>query len=58
MIEVANVRISLDWGLPVCGKPVKRALSRALGVKPADIGRVDLLKRSIDARKKNDVHFV
>lgn len=58
MIEVSNVRLSLDCGLPVCGEPVRRALARALGVGPADIVRVDLEKRSVDARKKNDVHFV
>lgn len=58
MIEVSNVRLSLDAGLSH-GEPLaKRAVSRALGIEPDDIVRMRLVKRSVDARKKSDVHFV
>lgn len=31
--------------------------AREIGVRPADISGVRLVKRSVDARKRNDVHF-
>lgn len=60
MLEVSNVRLSLDAGLPDGWPLVERAAARALGVRPAAVARVLLLKRSVDARKKasGDVHFV
>ena len=58
MIEVSNVRLPLDAGLPGGDHIVKSALANVLGVKVAAIARVELLKRSVDARKKSDVGFV
>ncbi len=60
MLEVSNVRLPLDAGLPGRFDLVERAAARALGVKPASIAEVRLLKRSVDARKKasGDVHFI
>ena len=52
MLEISNVRLPLDAGLPDGGHLVERAAARALGVKPAAIKEVRLLKRSVDARKK------
>ena len=37
---------------------LKQAAARALGVRLQDIGRVEILRRSIDARKKPDVRLV
>lgn len=60
MLEISNVRLALDAGLPDGGRLIERSAARALGVKPADIKEVRLLKRSVDARKKSsgDVHFI
>ena len=60
MLEVSNVRLPLDAGLPGRFDLVERAAARALGVKPGKIAEVRLLKRSVDARKKasGDVHFI
>ncbi|RDB63298.1 FAD-dependent oxidoreductase [Gordonibacter sp. 28C] len=60
MLEVSNVRLPLDAGLPgAAGEElVRAAAARALGVAPADVREVRLIKRSVDARKKRDVHFV
>ena len=37
---------------------MRRAAARALNIPPNDITEIRLLKRSVDARKKHDVHFV
>ena len=60
MLEVANVRLPLDAGVPgpqakAC---VRAAAAGALGVAEGAVRDVRLLKRSVDARKKRDVHFV
>ncbi len=58
MIEVSNVPVSLDAALPEHGDMLRREVARALGVKPHAVGNVVVLKRSVDARKKSNVHFV
>ena len=60
MLEISNVRLPLDAGLPGRFDLVERAAARALGVKPGEIAEARLLKRSVDARKKasGDVHFI
>lgn len=60
VLEISNVKLPLDAGLPDGWPLVERAAARALGVKPPDIAEVRLLKRSVDARKKasGDVHFI
>jgi len=37
---------------------LREAMARALGVAPAEVRKARLLRRSIDARKKDDVHGV
>ncbi len=58
MIEVSNVRLPLEAGLPNGQRAVRGAIANVLGVKAAELGEVKLLKRSVDARKKNDIGFV
>ncbi|WP_298627524.1 FAD-dependent protein [uncultured Senegalimassilia sp.] len=60
MLEISNLALPLDAGLEgkQAEKLVRRAASRALNVAPNDIAEIRLLKRSVDARKKHDVHFV
>ena len=59
-LEVSNVRLPLEAGL--AGEEgrehLRRAAAAGLGVRPESVGDVRLLRRSVDARKKADVHFV
>ncbi|RNM38015.1 FAD-dependent oxidoreductase, partial [Eggerthella sinensis] len=58
MLEVSNVKLPLDAGLPDGEALVRAAAAAALGVAARDVAEVRVLKRSVDARKKRDVHFV
>lgn len=58
MIEVSNVRLPLDAGLPGADALVRSSLANVLGVKAGLIEEMVLIKRSVDARKKNDIGFV
>ena len=60
MLEISNLALPLDAGLEgrQAEKLARRAAARALNVAPNDIAEIRLLKRSVDARKKHDVHFV
>ncbi len=57
MIDVSGLKLSLDTGLPDGQALALREIARQLGVKPGVIARAQLLKRSVDARKKANVHF-
>lgn len=57
MIDVSGLKLSLDAGLPDGQALALREIARQLGVKPEAIERAQLLKRSVDARKKANVHF-
>ena len=59
MIECANVRLPLDAGLPDDAERLMcKAAARVCGVDAGEIAEVRLLRRSVDARRKSDVHFV
>ncbi len=60
MLEVSNVYLPLDAGLPgsAADDLIRNAAACTLGVDRDALGTVHVLKRSIDARKKRDVHFV
>ena len=58
MLEIANVRLPLDAGMPEGARLVRKAAAKALGVPAREVTAVRTLKRSVDARKKRDVHFV
>lgn len=58
MIQASNVPVSLDALLPENESLFRREITRTLGVKTGAITEVKLLKRSIDARKKSNVHGV
>lgn len=60
MIEVSNLRVELDdfaAGADV-DSALRAAASRALRISLDDVAEARLAKRSVDARKKSDVHFV
>ena len=58
MIEVSNVKLPLDAGLPDGERFALGAVANALGVKRSDVTEALLLRRSVDARKRNDIGFV
>ena len=53
------LRVSgLHLGLGFTEEDLRRAAAQKLRVPPASLGRVRLAKKSVDARKKGQVHFV
>lgn len=58
MLELSNVKLPLDAGLLEGQGLLRAAAAKAAGVGKNQITEVLVLKRSVDARKKNDVHFV
>ena len=60
MIEITNIKASLKQGSTEesCLKACKREATRLLDIRPQDIARIALHRKSIDARKKSNVHFI
>lgn len=58
MIEIRNVALSLTEGDPSAQDAWRRIVVERLHVEPAHIASVRLLRRSVDARRKSNVHFV
>lgn len=58
MIELRNLALPLSVGTPPDESALTRAAAARLGVDPARIASVRLLRRSVDARRKTNVHFV
>lgn len=60
MLEISNVSLPLDAGLSDEKMQIAatEVAASVLGVCLSDIKQVRLLKRSVDARKKTNVHFV
>ena len=54
MIRIHNVKIPLDYSQ----KTLTSAGAKKPGVSPAQITSCEISKKSVDARKKNDVCFV
>ena len=58
MLEVSGIRISLDDELEAQRHGYKRVVAKALKVSAGAVHEAKLLKRSVDARRKTDVHFL
>lgn len=58
MIELANISLPLDAALAGNESLAKKAAADALGIEVSCIASIRLIKRSVDARKKQNVHFV
>lgn len=58
MITLANVSVPLDAGLPKGTSILVRRAASALGIAKEAIATCEVVKRSVDARKKDNVHFV
>lgn len=60
MIEVSGIRIALDQldgSVAAEERAARRAVLRMLRLAPDDLVSLELARRSIDARKKGDVHL-
>ena len=60
MIEITQVHASLDEAgdEAACLAIGRRAVKRALRCEDSQIKAIELHRKSIDARKKRDVHFI
>ena len=60
MIEITNIKASLKQGSTEesCLKACKREATRLLNVQSQNIDHIALHRKSIDARKKSNVHFI
>ncbi len=58
MIELRNLALPLSGDDPLAKETLARAAAKRLGIDVAQIGSVRLLKSSVDARRKSNVHFV
>ena len=58
MIEIRNLALPLTAGLPTGDVQMRAAAARRLGIAEERIAALRLLKRSVDARRKENVHFV
>ncbi len=58
MITVRNLAVPLSTGEPSAHAELMRTAAEHLDIDVARIASLRLLKRSVDARRKSDVHFV
>lgn len=58
MIQIRNLELPLSAGDSSCESEMRRAAAKRLGLDEGRIATVRLLKRSVDARRKGNVHFV
>lgn len=58
MIEIRNLAVPLGAGDPSSRDALARVAAKRLGVDRGRIASARLVKRSIDARRKSNVHFV
>ncbi len=54
MLRINDINVSLDF----TDKTVIKAVAQKLNISSRDIRSFKLIKKAVDARKKNDVHFV
>lgn len=58
MIEIRNLKLPLSAGVPSGTHELRSAAAKKLGIAQEHLDTARLLKRSVDARRKADVHFV
>jgi uncharacterized FAD-dependent dehydrogenase len=58
VIEVRNLALPLSAGVASAQGALKRAVAERLGIDEARVASVRMLRRSVDARRRSDVHFV
>ena len=54
MIQISNIPLPLGGG----EEQLRKKAERILGLRPGQIEQIDLVRQSVDARRKSDVHYV
>lgn len=54
MIRLNNIKISLDFDF----SQLEKFCARKFNIEEKNIKSVKLVKKSVDARRKSDVHFI
>ena len=54
MIRIGGLALPVDGDLD----QLRKRAARTLGVRPGALGELDIVRPSIDARRKDDVHYV
>ncbi|MCI9159005.1 MAG: hypothetical protein HFF55_08405, partial [Lawsonibacter sp.] len=54
MIRIGNLPLPVDGDFDL----LRRRAARALGVRPGALGELEIVRQSIDARDKYNVHYV
>ena len=54
MIQISNIHLPLGGG----EDQLRKKAERILGLRPGQIEQIDLVRQSVDARRKSDVHYV
>ena len=54
MIRIGDLPLPIDGDLEL----LRKRAARALGVRPGALGALEIVRQSIDARDKNNVHYV
>ena len=54
MIRIANIPLPIGGGMD----QLRKRAARALGVRPGALGELDIVRESIDARNRGDVHYI
>lgn len=54
MLKISNVNVPIDYDEVI----LRKIAAKKCGIKPDAITALEIARKSVDARKKNDVHFV
>lgn len=57
-VQFSNIPVSLDAMLPENGDLLRKEILKACGIKGDRVAGVEIIRRSVDARRKSNVHFV
>ena len=57
-VQFSNIPISLDAMLPNNEKLLRKEVCKACGITKSHVGDIRVIRKSIDARRKSNVHFV
>lgn len=57
-VQFSNIPASLDAMLPQNREMLRSEVIRACGLKDEHVGDINVIRKSVDARKKSNVHFV
>ncbi len=58
MIQISNISMPLSWGVGNNEQELRERAALMVGASPSDFGIFKMLRRGVDARRKQNVHFV